>query len=78
MRDVFADNDADSAGRAAGGEPVAPAHDETGEIADGTAGEIVLATAFGNGSAKFGKLKGADEGVKCAAEPHAEEEPMVG
>ena len=78
VRHVFADDDADGAGAAAGGEPVAPADDEAGEIADGATREIVLAAAFGYGGAEFGELKGADEGIDRAAEPDTEEKPMIG
>jgi hypothetical protein len=37
-----------------------------------------LATAFWDGGAKFGKLESADKSVKGAAEPNAEEEPVIG
>jgi len=47
MRHVLTDDDADGAGGATGGEPVAPADDETGIIAEGAAGKVVLAATFG-------------------------------
>ena len=78
MGHVFADDDADGAGGAAGGEPVAPANDEAREIADGATGEIVLATALGDGGAKFGELEGAHQRIESAAEPDRKKQPEVG
>ena len=78
MRHVLTDDDADGAGGATGGEPVAPADDETGIIAEGAAGKVVLAATFGDRGAEFSKLESADEGVKSATKPDAEEKPVIG
>ena len=78
MRQIFAEDDADGAGGAAGGDPVAPAHDEAGVFAEGSPGKIVLAAAGGNQRAEFGELEGAEECVKGAADPDRNEEPGVG
>ena len=78
MSHVFADDDAHGARGAASGKPVAPADDETGIVADGAPGEIVLAAAFGNCRAQFGELEGTHQGVEGAAKPHAEKKPVIG
>src|SRR5208283_5747526 len=78
MRQVLADHDSHCTGSSAGGQPVAPAHDESGEIADGPAGKVVLAPAFWNARAEFCKLEGAHQRVQRAADPYAEEQPVVG
>ena len=78
MGHVFAYDDADSTGSAAGGEPVAPAYDEAGIVTDGAPGKIVLAATLGNGGTKFGELEGAHQGVEGAAKPHAEKQPVIG
>jgi hypothetical protein len=75
---VFAYDDGDGGGRAAGGEPVAPADDEAGVVAHGAAGEIELAAAAGDGGAEFGHGRGTDEGVESADDPDAEEKIDVG
>src|SRR4029077_3908525 len=78
VREIFAEDDADGAGCAAGGNPVAPADDEASVFAKGAAGEIILAAAGGNEGAEFGDLESAQESVECAADPDGEEEPGVG
>lgn len=77
MRHVFANHDADRAGGAACGQPVAPANDEARVIAQRPSRKIVLATAAGNTGAEFGELEGTDQGVKGSDKPYAKEEPMV-
>ena len=78
MAQVFADDDADGTGGAAGGEPVSPTDDEAGEIADGTAGEIVLAATARDDCTQFGNLESGNEGVKSSAKPDCEVQPNVG
>ena len=78
MRQIFAEDDADGAGGAAGGDPVAPADDEAGVFAESAAGKVVLAAAGGNQGAEFGELEGAKEGVEGAADPNGDKEPRVG
>jgi hypothetical protein len=74
---IFADDDADGAGGAAGGEPVAPADDEAGVVSNGAAREIVLATTFGDGGGELSELEGAHEGVERSTEPYREKQPMI-
>jgi len=78
MRHVLADYNSDCAGGSAGGQPVAPPNDESSEITDGPARKIILAPAFWNTRAEFGKLEGAHQRVQRAADPHAEEQPVIG
>ena len=78
MANVFADDDGDSTGAAAGGDPVAPADDKAREVANSSAGKIVLAAAFGDSGAELRKLKGADECVEGTDKPHAKKQPRVG
>ena len=78
MRQIFAEDDADGAGGAAGGDPIAPADDEAGVFAESAAREIILAAAGRNQGAEFRELEGAEEGVKGAADPDSDEEPCVG
>jgi hypothetical protein len=77
MREVFADDNADSSRGAAGRKPITPAHDESREISNSAARVVILATAFGDGCAKLRKLKGTDKCIKRPAEPHGEEQPRV-
>jgi len=78
MRQIFAEHDADGAGGAAGGDPIAPADDEARIFAEGAAREIILAAAGGDQGAEFGKLEGAEEGVESPADPDGDEQPGVG
>src|SRR5208283_4213484 len=78
VRHILADDDADGASGTAGGQPIAPANDESGILAERAARKIILAAAFWDGGAKFGKLEGADKSVERSAKPDAEEEPVIG
>ena len=78
MRQIFADNDANGACGAAGGDPVAPADDEAGVFTEGAAREIVLAAAGGNERAEFRELEGAEKGVERSTDPDGDEQPGVG
>src|SRR5208283_964422 len=78
VRHILADDDADGASGTAGGQPIAPANDESGILAERAARKIILAAAFWDGGAKFGKLEGADKSVERSAKPDAEEQPVIG
>ena len=75
---VFGDDDGDGGSGAAGGEPVAPADDKTGVIAEGAARKIILAAAAGNGGAEFGHGGCAGECVESTENPNSEKHPGVG
>ena len=60
------------------GQPVAPADDEAGVVADSAPGEIVLAAAARNRGAEFGQGRCADERVESTDDPNAKEEINVG
>ena len=77
MRGVFAEDDANGSGCAAGGDPVTPTDDESSVIAQGAARKIVLATTGWNQRTEFCKLECAKQGVKCAADPDGDEEPGI-
>ena len=78
MRGVFAEDDANGSGCAAGGDPVTPTDDESSVIAQGAARKIVLATTGWNQRTEFCKLECAKQGVKCATDPDGDEEPGIG
>ena len=71
MAAVFADNERDGCGSAASGEPVAPADDEAGVLAQSAARKIVLSAAAGNRGAKLGHGRRAAKGVEAANDPDA-------
>src|SRR5713226_621240 len=75
---VLANDDGHRGGGAAGGEPVAPAHDEAGVIAERAARKIVLPAAARNSGAEFRHGRSTGKRVEAADDPDAEEKINVG
>src|SRR5215467_10737823 len=74
---VIADDERDDGVGTARGDPVAPAHDEAGILAERATRVIVLATAAGNRGSEFGERGSAEERVKTTDNPDAEKKPYI-
>ena len=75
MNGVLADNDRDRGSGAAGRDPVAPADDESGVIAEGVADKNILAARFRHQGPQLRERVGAQESVEAADDPDREKEP---
>src|SRR4051794_20243771 len=75
---VLGDDDGDGGGRAAGGNPVAPADHESGVVAEGAANEDVLPARFRHERSELRQRIRAEERVETAGDPDAEERPEGG
>ena len=77
MSTVFADHNRNRRRGSAGGEPIAPADDEAGVIAESAARKIILAAAAGNRGAEFRDRRSAEQCVESADDPNGEKEPGI-
>ena len=62
----------------AGGDPVAPAHDERRILTESASHDDVLAAGAGQHRAGFRQRDGAKQGVQTADDPDADEERRIG
>src|SRR5207245_2549625 len=60
------------------GEPIAPADNEAGIIAEGAARKIVLASAARNSGAEFGHGRSAGKCVETTENPYGKKHPHIG
>jgi|ERR1700686_970778 len=75
---VLANHNSNGGSRPTRGEPVAPADDEAGVLAERATRKIILAAAARNRSAEFGQRGRASERIESPDDPDAEEEINVG
>src|SRR5215472_15825118 len=75
---VFADDQRDRRGCPASGEPVAPADDEPGVLAERAPRKVVLPTAAWYGGAKLSHGRRAAKCIEAAEDPDAEKQPRFG